>query len=360
MTGMNFYSNDGASGDTGVDVADPRGSGAEGPRINETAFDQASIPFDGPVIGDQQIGGKIEPRSQAPGKKAMSTGKKVGLGIGGAFFLAAAGLILLDPGPGVAPPKPTQPPAAMQEQPAPAAAATVLAGDGAAPGATLMSDATPATTAPAVEDAAKLDAKSPVVSASQEIKVEQKPPAPVPQPVSVPIPAMVTIDAKGPKKSGNSAVATSTSAPEAGIKPKSEADLNERVAMLERRLARFERQNQGGGRARATGTGTSELDQSRVRAAGRTTAVPLAEAQRLQEKATPPIAPVKPAASTGDSVRVLGLSKRQGISTAVIEFAGVRHRVAVGQAVAGLGVVSTAAFDAAGNPVVEINGVRYE
>lgn len=65
-----------------------------------------------------------------------------------------------------------------------------------------------------------------------------------------------------------------------------------------------------------------------------------------------------PAVSDGDAVRVIGLTKRSTGTIALIEFGGIKHRVAQGDSVPGLGKVSLI-NQAGGAPSVQINGITY-
>jgi hypothetical protein len=130
---------------------------------------------------------------------------------------------------------------------------------------------------------------------------------------------------------------------------RTEADLAARVAVLERRLARYER--------------AEAQERARAReAAKRAAAVKPAPAQNEKVKVVAQVAPEpnKPVFLAGDSVRVIGMSTRHGVTSALVDFGGVKHRVSRGESLPGLGVVQNIAVDAAGNPVVEVNGVRYQ
>jgi len=119
--------------------------------------------------------------------------------------------------------------------------------------------------------------------------------------------------------------------------------------MLERRLARYERVE-------------AKERVRNAKAAASSSAAPVAKSVS-SEKITPVLQaaaePKKPAALANDAVRVVGVSTRHGVTSALVEFAGVKSRVSPGESIPGLGTVQTVAVDAAGNPVVEINGVSY-
>lgn len=61
-----------------------------------------------------------------------------------------------------------------------------------------------------------------------------------------------------------------------------------------------------------------------------------------------------------DNMKVIGVATREGVVTALVEFGGIKRRVAVGEMVPGVGPVSNIGIDAGGNPTIEINGVRYQ
>ena len=69
---------------------------------------------------------------------------------------------------------------------------------------------------------------------------------------------------------------------------------------------------------------------------------------------------VKKPALSGENVRVIGSSTRHGVTSALVDVGGTKFRVSPGESIPGLGTVQTVAVDAAGNPVVEINGARYQ
>jgi len=134
-------------------------------------------------------------------------------------------------------------------------------------------------------------------------------------------------------------------------------ELASRVATLEKRLARYERE-EARQRAQVAKAATQTRTAARVQApAPAPMPVPTATATYRPVSVSPA---GKPAVLSGDGVRVIGVSTRHGVTTALVDFGGVKHRVAAGEAIPGLGTVGTVAVDAAGNPVVEVNGVRYQ
>jgi type IV pilus biogenesis protein PilP len=121
--------------------------------------------------------------------------------------------------------------------------------------------------------------------------------------------------------------------------------LASRVAVLERRLARYERA-EAHDRARSV-----------KEAVARTKP---AASEKIQPVPQPIAEVKKPVALANDTVRVVGVSTHHGVTTALVDFGGVKSRVAAGDPIPGLGTVQSVAVDAAGNPIVEINGVRYQ
>ena len=121
--------------------------------------------------------------------------------------------------------------------------------------------------------------------------------------------------------------------------------LASRVAVLERRLARYERAE------------AHERARSVKEAVARTKP---AATEKVLPVAQPIVEAKKPVALANDTVRVVGVSTHHGVTTALVDFGGVKSRVAAGDPIPGLGTVQSVAVDAAGNPVVEINGVRYQ
>lgn len=134
--------------------------------------------------------------------------------------------------------------------------------------------------------------------------------------------------------------------------PASPAELASRVTMLERRLARYERA-EAQERARLAKQAALPSRPAAVKA------TPVSS-EKLVVNAQPVVEPKKPAVLANDTVRVIGVSTRHGLTSALVDFGGVKHRVSPGESIPGLGAVQTIAVDAAGNPVVEVNGVRYQ
>lgn len=137
-------------------------------------------------------------------------------------------------------------------------------------------------------------------------------------------------------------------------------ELASRVATLEKRLARYERE-EARQRAQAAKAATQTRTAVRVQApAPAPMPVPTATATYRPVSASSAVEMRRPAVLSGDGVRVIGVSTRHGVTTALVDFGGVKQRVAAGEAIPGLGIVRSVAVDAAGNPVVEVNGVRYQ
>lgn len=307
-------------------------------------------------------------------KKKLSTRKKIAFGAGG--FLAAflALVIVLTPEPRkivATPAPPATRPAAAEQMGAPGASAGAATVMGGAPtpapessGAQAAFVETPPAAPPAAAQAtsgvapAHPSAASPALAASA-----QAPAGPtVPPATSATAPATTGAAAQiaVPHPASAPAVAPAEKlvmikdkAPAAAVSP---SELASRVAMLEKRLARYEREE---ARQRAQAAKTAEQNRTAVRVALPAPAT-IAAAPNRPVPAAPPVEMRKSAMLSTDTVRVIGVSTRHGVTTALVDFGGVKQRVAAGDAIAGLGVVGSIAVDAAGTPVVEVNGVRYQ
>lgn len=307
-------------------------------------------------------------------KKKLSTGKKAGIAVGGLLITFFLLVIVLDPGPPKVNPSPQPPASAATPAARPMTAeaeieATVM---GNAP-ATAPEVSTPAVSAPAPEAAevpAGVKAKSTPQVAEQTQGVASVPThaetGPVEQTVSggqPPTQPGVQAVNKANNKiatpvvpagpSTNSSVATKTESSSLSVD-----GLAVRVATLEKRLARFERveavERVQSTKRRATAPKPkAEISESTRQA--------LMQNNRPASQNMPPATEVRsPVVLNGDSVRVLGISTRRGVTTALVDFGGVKHRVSSGEVIPGLGAVDRVAVDAAGNPVVEINGMRFQ
>lgn len=288
-------------------------------------------------------------------KKPLSTGKKVLYGAGGILFVFFALILVLDPGPqtiNASPTPPATPPAAAEQMGAPGASgdtATLMGGSQApAPVATAADTLPAAGQAPAT---AQAPASPPAAAAAPAQPAPSPTPAPAavaaaataarpvePKPVVAPPEKLVMVKEKAPAV---------TAAPE---------ELASRIATLEKRLARYEREV---ARERVQAAQTRVAPAQRVAAPAPTPAA-ISAATYRPVSASSAVDMRRPAMLANENVRVIGVSTRHGVTTALVEFGGVKHRVAAGEAIPGLGTVGSVAVDAGGNPVVEVNGVRYQ
>jgi len=315
-------------------------------------------------------------------KKKMSTGKKIAIGGGG--FLAAflALVIVLDsaqpkisasPKPHAPIPAPSNPGQMMGAEaagsatvmggaPAPAAqevadqsktavlgaaqasqSAAATAATAAAPAAAAAqaSAPAPAAAAPAPAGAAAAPAAAQAAAAAPAATAAAPAPATPATPVAgAPASAPVAESSASSKSHGKA-----HSAAKADVQSATPEQLASRVAVLERRLARYERAE------------AHERARSVKEAVARTKP---AATEKVLPVAQPIVEAKKTVALANDTVRVVGVSTHHGVTTALVDFGGVKSRVAAGDPIPGLGTVQSVAVDAAGNPVVEINGVRYQ
>lgn len=287
-------------------------------------------------------------------KKKLSTGRKVAYGVGG-VFAALLGLVVIADA--------TAPRVEVNPQPSPALAAPAgtMMGAAAEEATTVMGGApAPASDASMGPASAPAPAESPAqanpASAAAAIAAAgAAPPASAAQPVQIPAasPQAAAVAQASAPASPSEKLVLAKAKPEPSAKAaapaRTEADLEARVAVLERRLARYER--------------AEAQERARARdAAKRAAAVKPAPAQHEKLKVVAQVAPEpkKPVILSEDSVRVIGMSTRHGVTSALVDFGGVKHRVSRGESLPGLGIVQNIAVDAAGNPVVEVNGVRYQ
>lgn len=386
MAENDLYATTGAVGPGYGDQMDPLGT------AGQNAFDQASPAFGAapvePVLGDAPAAASVKIGKTAKPKKKLSTGRKIAYGVGGLVAAFFALVIVLDPSPeqGTASPRPPAGALVVAEQASPPAAVeptTVMGGSptvdlldippGAQPAAMQApppapAAATAATAVPPVAASAQASAPAPALIAPAPAPVPATAAAPatapallVPVPAPAPAAASVTAATAAtpaaqltPTKPAAALVATTPAPAEklvmikdkAPVAPASREELAARVATLEKRLARYERSE-----ARERAQAARAAAQVRVAAPApswkRAPAPVVSEARKL-------------AVLPSDNVRVVGVSTRHGITTALVDFGGAKHRVAAGESIPGLGTVGSVATDAAGNPVVEVNGVRYQ
>lgn len=367
----NLYETPGATGPDFGSQMDPLGT------ANQQAFGQPAPSVEpaagfGAAPANASIGApaaSVKIGKTATTKKKLSTGKKVLYGAGGILFTFFGLIIALDPGPqkiNASPtPSGTPPAAAAEQMGAPGAAgdaATVMGGapvpaaaDGAA-GAQAAFVETPAPPAPATAQAAPGAAQ--VQPAPAPAAVQPAAPAPAAVAAAAPAPASHPVQPAAPKPvpaPPEKLVMAQEKVPAVAASPD---ELASRVATLEKRLARYERE-EARQRAQAAKAATQTRTVARVQAPA-PMPVPTATATYRPVSASPAVEMRRPAVLSGDGVRVIGVSTRHGVTTALVEFGGVKQRVAAGEAIPGLGIVRSVAVDAAGNPVVEVNGVRYQ
>lgn len=342
MTSTGFYV-DQAEPSFGEQM-DPLGTAAQAERAPEKTAQAPPV-----TIGKAKV------------KKKMSTRKKVAIGAGG-FLAAFLALVLaLD-----------SPPPTVNASPKPQTAIPATANPGqmlgvdAATSTTVMGGA-PAPAVPEAADQAKavVDAAAPgaaaPATASTAAPALAAAPAPVGTPVgtvaappSAPAGAATVAPAPAPAPTVGAPTVPAPEAAKSPGKPQAVAkaeiptatseQLASRVTALERRLARYERV------------------EAQVRArSGKETAVRLkpVAAEKVQPVAQPIVEAKKLVALANDTVRVIGVSTRHGVTIALVDFGGVKSRVSQGDSIPGLGTVQSVAVDAAGNPVVEINGFSY-
>lgn len=329
-----------------------------------------------PVIG--QLKGAAAGKKKA--KQSMSTTKKAAIAFG-AVVVAAGALTMLGGGQAPAPKMGHPPPMAIQPQAGTQAPQGMIAAQGGGEGAMVMGGdgnqaavAVQAPTmnsqnpggAPMVQGGAAVQAGVPQTAAA----------APPPAPVA---PAASSAGPKQPpalaQKQGLASVSNSAgwdqsksvpdNAGQPAVASPENAKLAERVADLERKLAKLEQ----GGAVHAPTT---------PRAAANDIAPPShrAKVQRLARAAVSspaiPISRQLPAASGAggtpqagalvslDNVHVIGTTTRQGVTTALLSMGSTNKRVVEGEVVPGLGTVAKIGTDAAGNAYAEINGVKYQ
>lgn len=380
---MNFYGSDGAA--QGADLAsqaDPMSPGA-GDNVIGAAFGQFEQNAAAAQIGGNPSASVGAGRTVST-KPRLSTGKKVGIAAGVIVAFAAVAVVMTP----TAPTTPTVPFGQAQSAAVTPAAPGMLGGAPAPDGATLMGSAPQAagaapapgqaadgsdliveTPPPAGAEIAAAQSAAPGATAVLLPAPSASTPKPVPSastPKQVVPPAPLVVDSPATKAAvAAPTVIKPTAVPALVVVPAREVrsadptDLAARIAVLERRLAKYESRGVAPRRVRETETVViRELPREDKSAT-------LARAITYVAASNPPVAPMQPtpvrsASSVGGDVRVLGMSTRHGVATALVEFGGSKHRVAVGDRIAGLGPVSSVALDAAGNPVIEINGVRYE
>lgn len=359
MAENDLYATTGAVAPGYGDQMDPLGTAGQntfGQAAPAAGFGAAPVE---PVLGAAPASASVKIGKAATPKKKLSTGKKIAYGVGGLIAAFLGLVIVLDPGPqkGTASPKPPAGAPAVAEQTAPQAAAestTVMGGSPAVDPLDVPPGAQPAASGAPTPAAASASSSAPAPAAPA-----QAPAAPTSAPaapaavVVTPAPAAVSAAPAKPV----AAPAAPTPAPaeklvmakeKAPAVPASPEELAARVATLEKRLARYER-SEARERAQA------------ARAAAQVRVAAVVPAPSYRPVPAPAVVEIrKPAVLANDNVRVVGVSTRHGVTTALVDFGGAKHRVAAGEAIPGLGTVSSVAVDAAGNPVVEVNGVRYQ
>jgi cytoskeletal protein RodZ len=346
MSDNSFY-NHGESVEPGFgDEMDPLGTAAQQPFAEEDVGSTQSVKI-----------GKVK------SKKTMSKGKKIAYGAGGVVCAILGLAILLDPGKPKVNASP-RPPAPAQTAAAPS---QMMGGDAGAPSPATVMGGSPApvdsaAAAPTTDPskvavlAANAPAPAPAPAAAQGQAPTPAPtpaPAPAPAPVQAPVPAAqpAQVAAHDGQKASAKGRHKDQSTEKAGAANETPAELASRVAVLERRLAHYERE-EAQARARRAKDAVARYTAPAVKP------VP-AQSDKSTLLAQSAVEAKKPVLS-GDNVRVIGSSTRHGVTSALVDFGGMKYRVSPGESIPGLGTVQTVAVDAAGNPVVEINGARYQ
>jgi hypothetical protein len=324
----NLYGAPGAIEPNLGDQMDPLGT------ANQQAFGQ---PAQGATPANAAIGaspagpvkiGKVSP------KKKLSTGKKIAYGAGGLLAVLLGLSIVVTP---------DSPP--INVNPVPPAAAPAALGQMSAPGASVDSTTVMGGSPAAAPVEGAIDVQPPVAATAGVDALLAAPTPAQPAPAKV---AHVVQPAASAPAPAEKLVLTKEKAQAVGA---ASDELASRVAMLEKRLARYERDE---ARQRA-------LAAKAVKAAAQPRVSALAPAPSYRPVAAAPAAEVrKPAVASYDSVRVIGVSTRHGVTTALVDIGGIKQRVATGETISGLGTVESVAVDAAGVPIVEVNGVRYQ
>lgn len=323
-----------------------------------------------PVIGQLKSSAGTAKKAKQP----MSSKKKIAFVIGG--LVAAAGVLtILGSGQPPAPKMGHPPPVPAVDPGASAAGAT--AGMVSAPptgdSSTVMGSSevqptgapqTPAMPTQATGPAQAMQAPGPAQGAVQAA-VQPTPSNSAPAPVSK-SQAGTAISAGSGQGANAAGWEQSKPASDKGtvVVPSSadNAKLAERVAELERKLAKLEHTNENRA-APSQRASTNDMAPSSHRS----------KVQRLARAATSaPTTPVlrsaptiggpaqAPQAPSLDNVHVIGITTRQGVTSALLSMGSTNKRVSEGQHVPGLGTVSKIGTDAAGNAYAEINGVTYQ
>lgn len=336
------------------DQMDPLGTASDSSFGHEDAVPPASV----------KIG-------KTKAKKKLSRGKKIGYGVGAVILVFLGLVVILDPSKPPHTNASPKPPGGVAIAPA-SAPGQMMGADAPGAGTVMGGGPAPASSAPgsvAAPDQSKvavlannqaLSAQPPAPAAAAAPAVAPTPPpAPAPTtaptPVSAPAPAPQSVQTPAPD---HQTVAAAKAQPKAKQASKIEAssaspaELASRVAMLERRLARYERA-EAQDRARVAKNAATRYSTPATRSMQ-------ASSEKLVTTLQPIVETKKMPVLANDTVRVIGVSSRHGVTSALVDFSGAKYRIAPGESVPGLGVVQTIAVDAAGNPVVEINGVRYQ
>ncbi|MBY0240021.1 MAG: hypothetical protein K2X55_11970 [Burkholderiaceae bacterium] len=300
--------------------------------------------------------------------KKMSTRKKVAFGAGGVLLAFLALVVILDS----AQPTVNASPKPQAATPAPANPGQMMGAE-VASGATVMggTPTSAAAASPAMPDVAD-QSKVAVPAPAQATQAPTSAPvAPMPSSAQVAATAIALAQTAPAAPAAGAAAAPATPAAAslaaatqtARITPSSKSNgkaqsgekteapsvtpeqLALRVAVLERRLARYERGD------------AQERARIVKEAVARTKP---ATSEKVLPVAQPFVEVKKPVVLENDSVRVVGMSTHHGVTSALVDYGGVKKRVAQGDSIPGLGTVQAVAADAAGNVVVEINGVRYQ
>lgn len=352
MSENDFYHHDEGAEPGFSDEMDPLGT------ANQQTFANEEQMSSGPV----KIG-------KAKTKKTMSKGKKIAYGAGGVVVAILGLAILLDPGKPKVNASP-RPPANAQ---AAAAPTQMMGGDAAAAGPATVMGGSPAPADPAAAalaaDPSKVATLAPNTAtpaaaqaqAAAPAPVQEAPPAAAPAPAPAPAQAQTStsaaaaqpaqVAARDSEKGSAKGRHKDQPAEKAAAASETPAELASRVAVLERRLAHYEREEAQARARRAKDTVV------------RYTAPAVKPVPAQTDKSNllaPAVVEAKKAVPVSDNVRVIGSSTRHGVTSALVDVGGLKYRVSPGESVPGLGTVQTVAVDAAGATVVEINGARYQ
>lgn len=331
-----------------------------------------------PVIG--QLKGAAAGKKKA--KLPMSTNKKVAIAFGS--VVVAAGVLTMfgggqAPAPkmGHPPPIATQPPLATQPPMGTQSQQSMIAAQGGVEGATVMGGESNQAVAAAQSQtmSGQNPGSAPMVQGAAAVQagVQQTPTAAPP-----PAPAAPAATSAGPKQppsltqkqglvpiSDPAGWAHAKSVPEPASPSGENTKLAERVADLERKLAKLEHAGAVHAPTPARAAANDIAPPSHRPKAPRVARAAASSPAMSISRPSPAALGAGGAPQTGalvglDNVHVIGTTTRQGVTTALLLIGNTNKRVAEGEVVPGLGTVAKIGTDAAGNAYAEINGVKYQ